>query len=199
MKINLKKLIKILVFCILIFGILGISACETTSDGENKNIPAMNNNNLKEINFSFNAYSFRDYSIVGSLNDVIFYDTNNLKEYFVENSILNAVDGEGNYNDTELGKMLEQYNEEYFSNSILCLITTAHTPFNYVYKIKNVYLGDNKIYVIRENVPSNFTHVQMPGGFLYFVEIKREEFKEITLTDLEIGGYYKESDWNKQE
>lgn len=130
------------------------------------------------------------------MDNVIVNNEEDLKNYLKNNPNTDAIDSNGNYTDTTLGNILKKYNANYFSSNIVFVIATGHTPDNHVYEIKKVYLNENKLYVIREDVPAGFTHVLIVGGYLYFVEIEKNEIKDIEISELKIGGYYKESEWN---
>ena len=180
-----KKILIIgIIFIILI---MCMCACQPDSD-----IPIEEEDS--GINFSYDACTV-NYQLISSLENVIVDNEEGLKNYFTNNPSLEAIDNSGNYTDTTLGNILKKYTESYFSSNIVCIIATGHTPDNHVYEITKVYLIEDKLYVIREDVPPNYTHVAIVGGYLYFIEIEKSEIKDVELSELKIGGYYKESQW----
>ena len=154
-----------------------------------------------EINKDYSAVSFSyevcaiDYTITRNLNSQLILDSTALELYIKANNVPGVFDENGEYVDSKLSNIIKKYTDEYFAPYFLIIIPTASSPTNHFYKITNVYRIDNKLYVIREDVPKNWTHNGSVSGYIYFIEINKDSINCDNLSTIEYGGYYLQSKW----
>lgn len=107
-------------------------------------------------------------------------------DYCKKNNMLLAVDSEGNYKNTEIGQMLKKYDDTFFADNILIILPQETSPSNYLYKIENVYIKENKVFIEREPFLKSI-HNDDVANTIYLITISYNQLIDLDVEKLSIG------------
>ena len=149
------------------------------------------NKYYEDIGFNWDPFLYGyDPNESKNINIRLIKSRDELKQYCVGNSISQAVDIDGNFKETNIGKRFNQYDSSFFSHKLLLIIPTYTTLTAYSWPISHVYLNNNKVYVVKYEQDNTPVEDEMP--ILYVLEISKTELDD---SAIEIENFFSQSSW----